>query len=74
MTPVTKPVTRETAVEYRRRPLIATLTPRYLELREKGRRDVVQIRYDTIYERALEIRWRQEQTEKRKLDLKGKRR
>jgi hypothetical protein len=64
MTPATK-TTRETATSYRGRPLIATLTPRYLEIREKGRRDTLMVSYDVIYELALKLRWRKQQAEKK---------
>jgi hypothetical protein len=64
MTQATK-TTRETAVSYRGRPLIATLTPRYLEIREKGRRDTLAVSYDAIYELALKLRWRKKMAEKK---------
>lgn len=74
MTPATR-TTRETAVVYRRRPLVATLTPRTLELREKGRRDVLAVDYAVLYEFALKMRFRREQAEKReKRQQKGRRR
>ena len=66
MTIATKPVTRETAVLYRRRPLIITVTPRTLVLREKGRRDRLEISFDVIYELALKRRFERERREKRK--------
>lgn len=71
MTPATR-TTRETAVTYRRRPLVVTVLPRTIELREKGRRDVLAVDYATIYEFALKLRWRREQAEKRQ--QKGRRR
>jgi hypothetical protein len=37
------PVTRETNALYRRRPLVATITAHMLVMREKGRRDRVEI-------------------------------
>ena len=64
MTPATRTI-RETATLYHRRPLIATLTPRYLELREKGRRDTLTVDYAAVYELALKLRWRREQADKR---------
>jgi hypothetical protein len=66
VTTLTKPVRRETSVLYRRRPLVVNLTPRFIEIREKGRRDVLSVGYDVIYEFAMKLRFRQEQTEKRK--------
>ena len=65
MTRATKPVRRETDATYRRRPLMVTMTARYLELREKGRRDTLLVDYATIYELALKLRWRKEQAEKK---------
>ena len=65
MTLATKPVTRETAAMYRRRPLVVTIKPRHLELREKGRRDTLAVDYATIYEVAMKLRWRREQAEKK---------
>ena len=64
MTLATKPVTRETAAMYRHRPLVVTIKPRHLELREKGRRDTLAVDYATIYEVAMKLRWRREQAEK----------
>jgi len=66
MTLVGKPVIRETGALYRRRPLVVTIQPRHLELREKGRRDTLSLDYLTIYEMAMKIRWRKQQVEKRK--------
>lgn len=66
MTAITKTIQRETAVLYRRRPLMIELNPRYLAIREKGRRDRVLIDYDAIYEMALKRRWQQEQAAKRR--------
>lgn len=65
MTLATKPVTRETATTYRGRALVATINARHLELREKGRRDVLSVDYATIYEFALKLRWRRAQAEKK---------
>jgi hypothetical protein len=58
-------VTRETAALYRRRALVVRLHPRHMEIREKGRRDVLCVAYDTVYEFALKLRWRQAQAEKK---------
>jgi hypothetical protein len=68
------PVTRETFSEYRGRPLVVRLTPRTLEIREKGRRDVLAIDYGVIYEFALKLRWRRLESEKREAKLQRKRR
>jgi len=50
---------RETAILYRGRALVVKLRPRWIELREKGRRDVVSMSYDAIYEWALKRRWQE---------------
>ena len=55
------PVTRETSIPYRGRPLIVRLRPRYLEIHEKGRRDVLSVDYEALYEFALKLRWKQRQ-------------
>lgn len=73
MTVATKPVTRETRLAYRGRALVATLMPKHLELREKGRRDTLMVDYAAIYELALKLRWRKIQAEK-KAARKGQRR
>jgi hypothetical protein len=65
MTQVTKPVTRETAVMYRGRPLIATLRPWGIELREKGRRLAVPVDYRAVYEFGFKIMARAAQQEKK---------
>jgi hypothetical protein len=39
--------------------------PRHLEIKEKKRRDSVNVSYEAIYEFALAIRYRQQQAEKR---------
>jgi hypothetical protein len=65
MTVIARPVRRETAVIYRGRPLCVTAHPRYLEIREKGRRDILSVDYATIYEVALRLRWRKQQDEKK---------
>lgn len=59
-------VQRETCSYYRRRPLVVKLRPRYIEIREKGRRDTLQVDYGVLYEFAMKMRWRQRQVEKRK--------
>ncbi len=50
MTPITKPVIRETAVVYRRKPLVVELRPGYLLIRHKGKRVGVAVDYAAIYE------------------------
>ena len=60
-----KPVTRETLTAYKGRALVATLNKKYLSLREKGRRDTLDVSYDAIYELALKLRWRKLQAEKK---------
>lgn len=59
------PVTRETASLYRTRPLVVSLKPRTIEIREKGRRDVLAVDYGALYEFALKLRWKRSQAEKR---------
>ena len=58
-------VTRETAALYRRRALVVRLHPRHMEIREKGRRDVLTVTYEAIYEFSAKPRWRREQAEKK---------
>lgn len=65
MTFAARPVRRETADVYRGRPLVVTIHARHLEVREKGRRDVLAVDYRTIYELALKLRWRKLQAEKK---------
>lgn len=60
-------VTRETATVYR--PLIVRLCPRYLQVREKARRDILEVDYAVLYEFALKMRWKREQAEKRERKL-----
>lgn len=59
------PVTRETSAQYRRRPLCVTVTPHLLVMREKGRRDRVEIPLDAIYDLGLKMRARALLAEKR---------
>lgn len=66
MTLAIRPVTRETAAQYRRRPLVVTILPRHLEIREKGRRDTLQIDYATLYEWLGKRRYLREQEERRR--------
>ena len=66
------PVTRETASVYRSRPLVVRLRPRTIEIREKGRRDVLSVDYSVLYEFALKLRWRRSQAEKREGRLSGR--
>jgi hypothetical protein len=73
MTLLTKPVRRETAVMYRRNPLVVTLEPRHLAIREKGRRDTLVVDYATIYEFCLKLRFRREQAEKQNMRRSNKR-
>lgn len=49
----------ETATEYRGRPIIVELHPRYLTLRLKGKRDEVTIDYATVLEVAYKIRMKE---------------
>jgi len=65
VTLIKTPVRRETCSLYRRRPLVIVAHPRHLEIKEKKRRDSVNVSYEAIYEFALAIRYRQQQAEKR---------
>jgi hypothetical protein len=60
-----KPLARETAAQYRGRPLIIELHPGYLEIREKGRRNRVTLDYRTALEVGYKILWRQQQADKK---------
>jgi hypothetical protein len=53
------PVTRETAVCYRGRPLVVELHAGYLTLREKGRHQAVALDYAAAYECALRMQARE---------------
>ena len=66
-----KTVKRETSTIYRARPLMVTLTPRLIQIREKGRRDAVEVDYAAVYEMAMRMKFRREQAEK---NSRGKRR
>jgi len=50
-----KSVQRETAAQYRRRALVVRLKPRTIEIREKGRRDVLVVDYLTLYDFAMTL-------------------
>ena len=60
-----RPTRRETAATHKGRPLMVALHPRYMEIREKGRRDVLSVDYDAIFHLAMKLRWRQEQAERK---------
>lgn len=55
MTSIRKPVTRETATLARQRPLVVTLHPRFLVLREKGRRARYTVEYDAVFDLARKL-------------------
>jgi hypothetical protein len=55
MTAIRKPAVRETAVCVGRRPLVVTLHPRFLVLREKGRRAQYTVEYDVVYDLARKL-------------------
>jgi hypothetical protein len=63
MTTLAKPVRRETAVQYRGRPLIAELHAGFIHLREKGRRAGVSVDFRTVYELGWKMIARQAQVE-----------
>lgn len=56
MTTITRPVRRETAIEQRdagkRRPIVLTIHPGYLEIGLKGMRRRLMVAYDAIYSLA----------------------
>ena len=52
---IRKPITRETALEERGRPLVVTLHPRYLQIRRKGTQEVYNVTYDAIYSMAAKV-------------------
>ena len=56
---LTKPVTRETPVLDRGRPLIVTLHPRYLEVRRKGTRESYNLPYDAVLSVAAKYNLRE---------------
>ncbi len=45
-----RPVTRETAIEDRGKPLVVALHPRFLVIRPKGSHQFVTVSYDAIYD------------------------
>jgi hypothetical protein len=50
-------VQRETMAIYRGRPLIVTLHPKYIEIREKGLRDgAVAVQYGDLFEFGMKVR------------------
>jgi hypothetical protein len=65
MTRISSPLHRETEVMYRGRRLVLTMGPRFLTIREKGRRNDVSVGYEAIYELGLKRLWQAEQAEKR---------
>ena len=60
------PTTRETSATYRRRPLIATITAHCLVVREKGRRQRIEVPIDAIYDLGMKLLARQRRAEKGK--------
>lgn len=56
----TKPsgVAVETSLEYRGRPLIVELHPKYMTVRAKGLHEAFVAPYDAIYEMAMKVRAR----------------
>jgi hypothetical protein len=55
-TALKSPVIRETAIQYRKNPLIVEITSHLLIVREKGQRDRVEIPWDAIYELGMKLR------------------
>jgi hypothetical protein len=58
------PVTRETSARYKKRPLIVTVEGYVITMREKGRRDRVEVPIDAIYDLGLKMRARSLRVEK----------
>ncbi len=66
MTKADRPVKRETYSTYRGRPLVAEIHSRFLVVRERRRRDRIEIPFDVLYEFGLKLRYRQQQADKKK--------
>lgn len=68
MTTVTRPIKRETAIEQRdagkRRPIVLTIHPGYLEIGLKGMRRKMTVAYDAIYSLACKQAANQARLEK----------
>jgi hypothetical protein len=60
-----RPVTRETATVYRGRPLIVSLRPAYMMLREKGRRSGVTLDYRAALDLAFNLLAREKRAERK---------
>jgi hypothetical protein len=67
------PVKRETSALVRRRALIVDVQPHAAVMREKGRRDRVEVPWDAIYDLGLKLRARAARAEKLAERRKGKR-
>jgi hypothetical protein len=52
-----KLVRREVATQFRKRALVVTLRAHYIEIQEKGRRDVLSVDYLSLYEFAHKVRF-----------------
>jgi len=74
VTTTDKPVKRETRATVKGRPLIITLYPSWLEVREKGRRWRYTIDYQCLYQVAAKLFAAEKQREKaaKKRGLPGK--
>lgn len=68
MTTITRPVKRETAIETRdagkRRPIVLTIYPGYLEIGLKGARRRMTVAYDAIWQLGCKIQAQQARLEK----------
>ena len=64
MTRITKPVSRESAVIEKGRPLVVTLHPRHLEVRLKGTRHAYTIGYDAALWWAIKREFEQQRRER----------
>lgn len=64
MNTIKKPILRETAANYRGKPLMIIVQPHGLEIRVKHGRETVVVDYAAIYELGQKIRFRLLQPEK----------
>lgn len=65
MTACDKPVTRATYSSYRGRPLVVTLHPTWLSIRQKGRRHGFVLDYQAVFDCAAKLAARAAMAEKK---------
>ena len=58
MTKLEKPLTRETAAAHRGDPIVIVLHPKYLQVRLKGKRDGMNVDYETLLDFARKLTWK----------------